>query len=57
MLDTKLEKWNHVPVDRYGVPERVAVAAVYLAPQSGYITGVTLPVDGGFVSSGTIKRS
>ena len=46
-----------MPVDRYDVPEAVAVAAVYLAlRQSGYITGVTLPVDGGFVSSGTIKR-
>ena len=46
-----------MPVDRYGVPEKVAIAAVYLAlPQSGYITEVTLPVDGGFVSSRAIKR-
>ena len=43
---------------RYGLPEEVAHAAVFLAlPQSGYITGVTLPVDGGFTSSGVIKRS
>ncbi|WP_136657798.1 SDR family NAD(P)-dependent oxidoreductase [Nitratireductor sp. XY-223] len=45
-----------IPMDRYGTPEEVAAAAVYLAlPQSGYITGVTLPVDGGFDASGVIK--
>ena len=42
---------------RYGVPEEVASAAVCLAlPASSYITGITLPVDGGFASSGVIKR-
>ena len=47
-----------IPMRRYGLPEEVAHAAVFLAlPQSGYITGVTLPVDGGFTSSGVIKRS
>ncbi|MCP4317397.1 MAG: SDR family oxidoreductase [Hyphomicrobiales bacterium] len=46
-----------IPMDRYGTPEEVAAAAVYLAlPQSSYITGVTLPVDGGFDASGVIKR-
>ena len=67
-IDTALVKKMHdaetrraylqgIPMDRYGVPEEVAVAAVFLAlPQSGYITGVTLPVDGGFISSGVIKR-
>ena len=46
-----------IPTDRYGTPEEVAAAAVYLAlPQSSYITGVTLPVDGGFDASGVIKR-
>ena len=67
-IDTALVKKMHdtetrraylqgIPMDRYGVPEEVAAAAVYLAlPQSGYITGVTLPVDGGFASSGVIKR-
>ena len=43
---------------RYGVPEEVAAAAVCLAlPESSYITGITLPVDGGFQSSGVIKRA
>ena len=67
-IDTALVKKMHdaetrraylqgIPMDRYGVPEGVAAAAVYLAlPQSGYITGVTLPVDGGFMASGVIKR-
>lgn len=46
-----------IPMDRYGTPEEVAAAAVYLAlPQSSYITGVTLPVDGGFDAAGVIKR-
>ncbi len=47
-----------IPMDRYGTPEEVAAAAVYLAlPQSSYITGVTLPVDGGFDASGVIKTA
>lgn len=47
-----------IPMDRYGTPEEVAAAAVYLAlPQSGYITGVNLAVDGGFDAAGVIKNS
>ena len=46
-----------VPVNRYGAPEEVAAAALYLAlPESGYINGVTLPVDGGFDAAGVMKR-
>ena len=67
-IDTPLVKAMHdaetrraylqaIPMDRYGLPEEVAAAAVYLAlPESRYITGVTFPVDGGFVSSGVIKQ-
>ena len=67
-IDTALVKKMHdaetrraylqsIPMDRYGVPDEVAAAAVYLAlPGSSYITGVTFPVDGGFISSGVIKR-
>ena len=55
--ETRRAYLQGIPIDRYGVPEEVAAAAVYLAlPQSGYISGVTLPVDGGFLSSGVIKR-
>ncbi len=47
-----------IPMRRFALPEEVAHAALFLAlPQSGYITGITLPVDGGFSSSGVIKRS
>ena len=47
-----------VPMERFGTPEGVAAAAMYRAlPESSYVTGVTLPVDGGFVSSGVIKRT
>ena len=46
-----------IPMRRFALPEDVAHAALFLAlPQSGYITGITLPVDGGFTSSGVIKR-
>ena len=56
--ETRRAYLQGIPIDRYGTPEEVAAAAVYLAlPQSGYITGVTLPVDGGFMSSGVIKRA
>ena len=67
-IDTALVKGMHdaetrrayleaIPMGRYGDPEEVAAAAVYLAlPQSSYITGITLPVDGGFLSSGVIKQ-
>ena len=37
-----------VPLGRAGVPEDIAGAAVFLASDlAGYVTGVTLPVDGG----------
>lgn len=46
-----------IPMDRYGTPEEVAMVAVCLAlPESGYVSGVTLPIDGAFASSGVIKR-
>ena len=37
------------PLGRWGEPEEVAGAALFLAsPEASFITGVTLPVDGGF---------
>ena len=40
-----------VPLDRLCKPEEVAQAALYLASDaSSYVTGVTLPVDGGYVA-------
>lgn len=40
-----------VPLARYGVPGDVAQAALFLASDlSSYLTGVALPVDGGFLA-------
>ena len=55
--ETRRAYLQAIPMGRYGLPEEVAAAAVYLAlPQSSYITGIALPVDGGFMSSGVIKN-
>lgn len=41
------------PMGRFGKPEEIVTAALFLAsPGSGYITGITVPVDGGFLGSG-----
>ena len=41
-----------VPVGRLGTPEEVAGAIVWLATENTYVSGQTLVVDGGFISSG-----
>jgi NAD(P)-dependent dehydrogenase (short-subunit alcohol dehydrogenase family) len=39
------------PLGRHGQPEDVAEAIVFLAgPDSGWITGTTLPIDGGVLA-------
>ncbi|MXY64887.1 MAG: SDR family oxidoreductase [Gammaproteobacteria bacterium] len=54
--ETRRAYLQRIPMNRYGAPEEVAAAAVCLAlPESSYITGVTLAVDGGFLSGGVIK--
>ena len=41
------------PMKRFGNPEEIVSAALFLAsPASTYVTGITVPVDGGFLSSG-----
>jgi NAD(P)-dependent dehydrogenase (short-subunit alcohol dehydrogenase family) len=41
------------PMNRIGRPEEIAAAAVFLASEaSSFITGVALPVDGGYTASG-----
>ncbi len=40
-----------IPLGRFARPEEIAAAAGFLAtPAAGYITGVSLPVDGGRIS-------
>ena len=40
---------NRTPLDRWGVPEDVAGPALFLASQQAqFVTGVVLPVDGGY---------
>ncbi|MCW3834679.1 SDR family NAD(P)-dependent oxidoreductase [Sphingomonas canadensis] len=46
-----------IPMDRYGTPEEVAEAALFLAGDTaGYITGHVLGIDGGFLAAGVMHR-
>jgi 3-oxoacyl-[acyl-carrier protein] reductase len=45
-----------VPMGRYGTPEEVASAVNFLcSEEAAYITGHTLPVDGGFMAAGVLE--
>ena len=53
MRDENLMKeWSKdYPIGRFGVPEDIASACLYLASdESSFVTGVALPVDGGFTA-------
>jgi 3-oxoacyl-[acyl-carrier protein] reductase len=42
-----------IPMDRYGTTAEVAAAVMYLVSDDArYVTGVAMPVDGGFLASG-----
>jgi NAD(P)-dependent dehydrogenase (short-subunit alcohol dehydrogenase family) len=44
---------QHLPIARLGTPDDIANAASFLArPESSFITGITVPVDGGSVAAG-----
>jgi len=47
------ERANHSPINRFGRVEEIARAAMFLAaPESSYISGTVLVVDGGAVGAG-----
>jgi NAD(P)-dependent dehydrogenase (short-subunit alcohol dehydrogenase family) len=51
--ERKARALARIPMGRFGDLDELAGAAVYLAsPAAKYVTGVTIPVDGGFLAAG-----
>jgi NAD(P)-dependent dehydrogenase (short-subunit alcohol dehydrogenase family) len=51
--ERKSKALARVPMGRFGEVDELAAAAVYLAsPGAAYVTGATIPVDGGFLAAG-----
>lgn len=52
---TRESYYSLMPMRRYGLPEEIADAVVFLCtPESSYVQGHTLNVDGGFAAAGLI---
>jgi len=49
---------RYIPLHRYGMPSEIASVALFLlnGEQSSFITGHTIPVDGGFTAAGVLRR-
>ncbi len=46
---------SHTPMDRFGTPEELVGATVWLlSPSSAFVTGIVVPVDGGFSAFGGV---
>lgn len=55
--ETRVVYKRSIPQDRYGTPEEVADAALFLISRSAsYVNGATMTVDGGFVAGGVMHR-
>jgi NAD(P)-dependent dehydrogenase (short-subunit alcohol dehydrogenase family) len=52
VLDNHRERiLGHIPMKRYGGEDELKGAAVFLASEaSRYVTGIILPVDGGYLT-------
>src|SRR5262249_42592102 len=56
--DARRRRLERIPMARFGEPEEVAKAALFLASNdASFVTGHTLPVDGGYLAGGLWSRS
>ena len=58
-VHTKLTRQNYawlIPMKRFGRPEEIAAAVSFLCSKdASYITGHTIPVDGGYLAAGVLE--
>jgi 3-oxoacyl-[acyl-carrier protein] reductase len=53
---TRQSYLRQIPMKRYGRPEEIAAAVSFLcSADASYITGHTIPVDGGFLAAGVLE--
>ena len=53
---TRQSYLRQIPMKRYGRPEEVAAAVSFLCSEdASYITGHTIPVDGGYLAAGVLE--
>jgi len=52
------DAYSHLPLERCGQPDEVAALVLFLAsPESAFITGAEIAIDGGMTAAGTRPRS